>query len=386
MKIAYLAPEFLPTWGGVGTYSVELIRQLSRDPKLDIHVITPKRGDSYSKRDVSAFFDDRITIHNLSTANDGFLYNPKFQLSVLANFSSLQKREHFDLLHSANIVHMPDIGLKFFPPLLPSVTTIHTTLKSQSHINGQIPLFLPATSPERWARVTYPVIAALESLYFRRSSNFIAVSDWITKFLPRGKKARVIPNGVDTMRFRPRKSANRKPVVLFCGRLLTIKGLDILIRSMRDVLRTDECEFVFAGSGNITHWRQKMDPLSRKHAKFLQYVKYEDIHRLYNHADILVLPSLSETLPLTIIEAMASGLPVISTPVGGIPELVQQGKTGYLVPVGDSARLSERIRSLLRDESLRAKMGSAGRKAALERYDSKVMAEKTRRFYDEVLS
>ena len=85
MKIAFLAPEFLPAWGGVGTYSAELVKGLCSYDDLDIHVITPKRGVDYKLSKIEKYFDGKITFHNISTANDSFFYNLKFQLRVLQN-------------------------------------------------------------------------------------------------------------------------------------------------------------------------------------------------------------------------------------------------------------------------------------------------------------
>jgi glycosyltransferase involved in cell wall biosynthesis len=93
-----------------------------------------------------------------------------------------------------------------------------------------------------------------------------------------------------------------------------------------------------------------------------------DVSRLLRALDVFVLASLEETLPLAVLEAMAAGLPVVSTSVGGIPECVLPGQTGFLVPPGDSSALAEAVAAVLRDPALRQRMGEAGRRRVRARF------------------
>jgi glycosyltransferase involved in cell wall biosynthesis len=110
-----------------------------------------------------------------------------------------------------------------------------------------------------------------------------------------------------------------------------------------------------------------------------------DVARLLHAADVLLLTSKSEGVPLTAIEAMAAGLPVVATSVGGLPEVVQNGKTGWLVPAGDPAALAERILVLARDPGLRQQMGRLGRERAQSMFAEDKMHHGYRRLYDEML-
>ncbi len=82
MKLAFLAPEFLPYLGGVGIYSVNLVKELSKYSDLDIHVFTPARGEDYDRDSVLDYFGHRIKLHNISVASDDFVYNFAFQYQV----------------------------------------------------------------------------------------------------------------------------------------------------------------------------------------------------------------------------------------------------------------------------------------------------------------
>ena len=139
MKLAFLAPELFPPIGGVGIYSVHLVKELSKQEDMDIHVFTPARGEDYDKERVLAYFGNRIHLHNISTANDDFRYNFAFQYKIFRELPRYHREHRFDLIHSANLVHMPDIYLKFKRLDVPSIVTVHTTIKGQ--VKGFLDLF-----------------------------------------------------------------------------------------------------------------------------------------------------------------------------------------------------------------------------------------------------
>jgi len=98
-----------------------------------------------------------------------------------------------------------------------------------------------------------------------------------------------------------------------------------------------------------------------------------DVRRLLSAADVAILTSLSEGIPLSLIEAMAAGLPVVATSVGGVPEVVEHGVTGLLVPSENPSALSDALRSLANDSELRTRLGNSGRKRAIEEFDEERM-------------
>lgn len=404
MKLVFLAPEFLPTWGGVGIYSVELIKNLCKNKDMEIHVITPKRGPNYDASKISEFFDNKITIHNISKANDTFFYNFNFQLSILKNFQKLNKKHKFDIVHAANLVHMPDIYLKFKKLKIPSVTTVHTTLQSQSHVNGQTKLrkdYCKKTTVEKLTNLCYPYIKFLEKIYLRKMNNLITVSNWVKGFITEnnnGTDIRVIHNGVDVNRFSPNNgSLNEKkfefldninkPVIFYCGRLLALKGLKTLIDSMKEILKKEDAYFVFAGSGDIKMWDKllELNDIPKNNYRFLGYVEYEKIHHLYSKSDIFVLPSFTESCPLTILEAMSTGLPVIASNVGGISEMIKNNEDGILTEATNVDKFTKNIINLLNNTTLRKRISSNARKKVKKRFNSKVMALKTKKFYEEII-
>jgi glycosyltransferase involved in cell wall biosynthesis len=111
-----------------------------------------------------------------------------------------------------------------------------------------------------------------------------------------------------------------------------------------------------------------------------------DVPELLQRMDVYVQPSLHESFGIVLLEAMAAGLPVVASEVEGIPEIVADGETGYLVPVGDSEALANAVRSLLRDTELRRKMGETGRRRVAKEFDIKKTVRSYEQLYEELCS
>jgi glycosyltransferase involved in cell wall biosynthesis len=162
------------------------------------------------------------------------------------------------------------------------------------------------------------------------------------------RNVRVVRNGVAIPE---RVGHEAEPAeVLFAGRLSPEKGIDELVAA------TGGMNLVVAGDG----------PLRASVPSALGFVPHTELEQLYARAAVVVLPSHREGLPLSVLEAMAHGRPVVASAVGGIPELVQDGVTGLLVPPGDVDALRSALERLLADPILRRRMGRAGRRRVAE--------------------
>ena len=127
-----------------------------------------------------------------------------------------------------------------------------------------------------------------------------------------------------------------------------------------------DVEYVLAGGRHNSIDERLLESVmgrngTRKHVQMLGHVPWQKLADLYRHAGVFVMPSHYETFGISVIEAMAFGLPVVATHVGGLPEVVEDGVTGILVPPKDSKALAEALLQLLRDPDLSARMGQAGR-------------------------
>jgi glycosyltransferase involved in cell wall biosynthesis len=209
-------------------------------------------------------------------------------------------------------------------------------------------------------------------------------------------KISCIYNGVDLSKFgitRDNGCLRREvgidlvdPVVGFIGNIRRIKGIEYFIEAASIVLkRISDVEFLIIGEDfkRIGYARSDLELLGKKlgvSSRIHFISKRNDVVELISIFDVGVVPSLSEGFSNVILEYMASSKPVVATNVGGNPEAVIHGETGFLVPPGDSVALGEAISSMLRDSEMRQRFGMAGRRRAENQFSLKGML----RGYEEV--
>jgi glycosyltransferase involved in cell wall biosynthesis len=207
---------------------------------------------------------------------------------------------------------------------------------------------------------------------------------WVDARFP-GAKSRVLYNPVMPVRHRALTSASGR--VLFLGRLGQRKGVAHLIAAAANVTPlVPDLELWLGGDGDPSELRARAAALGLgQQTAFLGWVSGEEKHRRLSEAAVFVLPSYNEGLPMAVLEAMAYGLPVISTPVGGIPEAITDGVEGYLVAPGDEATLADRLSRLLRDAGLRHRMGAAGRAKVESKFSAATAVAQLEALYADVL-
>jgi glycosyltransferase involved in cell wall biosynthesis len=181
------------------------------------------------------------------------------------------------------------------------------------------------------------------------------------------RRIEVIPNGVEKTFFSTQQRVRpSRPRLLFVGRLAVQKNVDLLLRALDGI--SEQFETVLVGDGEL---EGELKALTKK--LHLQNVRFHgradgpDLIDLFRQADLFVLPSEREGMPLVLLEAMAMGLPTVATDIAGNRDVVIDGKNGRLVPLNDAAAMRRALLELVADEALYRRMSESARKSA-ERY------------------
>jgi glycosyltransferase involved in cell wall biosynthesis len=187
-----------------------------------------------------------------------------------------------------------------------------------------------------------------------------------------GGRVLVIPNGVEVDAFGPPEGPHDPPCVLFAGYLTRRKGVGDLLQASASLrARGVDHELVLAGGNAPDDDPEMMRTLAERTGAGIRMLgpqPFEAMPDLYRGADVYCLPSWWEAMPISVLEAMASGLPVVATRVGDIPAIVEDGVSGRLVPPRDPAALSAALEEILGDPARRQAMGAAARARVVERY------------------
>ncbi|MGD0423870.1 MAG: glycosyltransferase family 4 protein [Candidatus Bathyarchaeia archaeon] len=392
MRICILAPEFIPVWGGAGTYTQELVRHLPKEHEL--HVVAPKRK-SFGSQAIETSEDDlelgdNVHVHYISNASDTVTYNAEFQYACLRHVPRILKNEQIELIQS-HMSHMPDLLLRL-RERVPTVVTLHNTIRVQRYaITMSHQPFDALEKSERKVLTLYPLLSVLEKLYLYDTRLCIAPSMWMKREAirlssiseERADSISVIPNSIDVKEckkiaergkerfFLPERYENRR-IILYCGRLLANKGLGVLVDAIPRILRSidDDFLFVFAGPGDPHVYSARLRSLGVPADRFLFAgpLSRKKCLELMGCTETLILPSFLENCPYVVLEAMACGVPVVASNVGGIPEIIKDDNYGLTFTSGSSIELSRKVIELLQDKSLRRKLSQNSLQLVADRF------------------
>jgi glycosyltransferase involved in cell wall biosynthesis len=304
---------------------------------------------------------------------------PGFRPDVVPRITTLLRRIRPDVVHTHQIGALLYAGPAARRARVP--LTVHT--EHGKHYAGRWRMRLIGRMAGRYAR-----------RYFCVSADIVReVRDH--RLVPRAKLA-LIPNGIDTQRFAApadgslvRREAGVLPgafVVGTVGRLATVKRQDVLLRGFARLTAGGvAAHLLLVGDGPK---REDLQVLAARLgvAGRVTFAGYTDRpERFLAAMDAFALTSDSEGMPLSVLEAWAAGKPVVASRVGGVPELIADGRTGLLFPAGDDAALSDRLRWLVHNRSLACALGEAGRSLVQDRFDTRVMADAYEQHYRELM-
>lgn len=305
-------------------------------------------------------------------------------LEAIFEIARVCKEENPDVLHSNNRFFFTTLCTAVLKGLLkrPLVVTAHLG---------------PIAFGKGWQDFIIRVYERTISKWiFSRSECIIAVSGAVKQHIVNlgvePKKVKIIPNGVDLRNYVPlQKSPHRHEQcvpkkVISVGRLIQNKGIHHLIDAAPEVLqRFPSTEFIIVGDGSM---RTELETRAKERGvsqafRFHGFVP--KVSNILNTCDIFVRPSLTEGMPLAVLEAMACGLPVIATRVAGTPEIVIDHETGILVDSGDAKNLAEALIELLGNTELAMIFGVNARKLVEKSHSWQKNARMTLNVYKEVL-
>lgn len=363
MKILLGTDNFHPTVGGVANFTDALAKGLAKNGH-HVTIIAPARKfkDTVSKH-------NGITIHGIRSVKiPKIIYPSGMRISLTINSLKVKKiieEIKPDVIHIQDHFMIGDCAAKMGRKLrIPTVGTNH---------------FMP----ENFIHHFYPanfdfVEKPLSSLVWKHLINVYKQLDVITAqsktaanlIKNLGLKNPIIPIscGVDLDRFNPNndgghlkrryKITDKKRVILFVGRLDKEKRVEVVIEAFAEVLSAHDAQLVIAGRGRE---KARLVKLTKQlgidqTVIFTGLVPDKDLPTLYRMADIFAIASIAELQSIATMEAMASGLPVVAAKVMALPELVYDGKNGYLFDEGDSNIMAEGIIKILKDPALRKRL------------------------------
>jgi len=277
-----------------------------------------------------------------------------------------------------DIIHVHSPYVPAVTTSLPVVTTMHSLLKVDiAHYE--------AVGPRAIAyKMCSNIFSSMELELLRNSDVLTAVSSHLFSELRTSygleREGLVLGNGVDEQRFAPANTRTAtRDYVLYVGRMDYRKGLFDLIDCARRVCRErPSVSFVLVGTGPLVgHVLKRVADIGiRKNIVVTGHVSKDQLIELYQNASTLALPSHYEGLPTVLLEAMACGIPVVATGIGGHTDVISHGLNGFLVPVKSPGDMARYILTLLDDEDLREKIGRAGRATIENRYTWDRIADK----------
>ncbi|MCL5439034.1 MAG: glycosyltransferase family 4 protein [Patescibacteria group bacterium] len=374
LRICMISSEFPPHAAGIGYAAYHVAKPLV-DKGNKVTVFT--RGNWRGGRTRML---DGITIHELPF----IAFFPPFHILYHGFFiNRLLKRSQkdFDLIH----LHSPLIPVVNSD--LPIITTVHSTWHSEAiSFNKITDWYSLAVKLFKKSFIKY------EDKLFSKSNMFITITGAMANELIRYYKINplkisVIKNSIDIKKYKliKKESSNNKQFkILSIGRLVYRKGVLDLVDAAKIIChRYPNVVFTIIGEGPLEKsLREKIKEYRlQNNVLLVGAVPNNQIKKYIKASSVFVIPSYYEGLPLVLLEAIASGKPVIGTNIDGIKEIIKDGKNGLLVPSGNPRSIAKAIIQLFKNPTLRIILGKNARKTA-EQFDRKLMINKILKIYE----
>lgn len=387
-RVCILTETYTPVVGGGERQAQSLAADLLADG-FGVCVVTRRSDRTLARKEVI----DDVPVYRVRPAGVG---RSKRWLMVLSSAVALARLRHqYDVIFVSGFKALGISGVvisRLFHKLCILKADSNGEMSGEFFADGLETVGLTPASR------LFRLLLSVRNWILRRADWFVAITPGIAEELMRqgvGRHAiHDITNAVDTTRFCPAASNARpslrrrlgvpkkKIIVAYTGRLVTYKGLPLLVRVAERLQR--ECEdvgFVLIGSGGLDIHNCEGELRAYVSAKRLGTSihfagEVPNVHEYLQASDIFVLPTEEDAFPLALVEAMACGLPVISTPVGGIGQIITNGENGLLVKPGDFQELYDALRDLTTNPSRSATLGAAAAQTVRARYSREIVARR----------
>ena len=383
MNVCVVSDLFDSTYGGVPVVVNRFIERLmERGHRVTIITSKSKSREAVEKR-------ENLTVYRFPS-----LTLPRSEGEYALSFPSFHRirqiyeREGIDVLHC----HVPSLlslacVLEARKKGVPSIATNH--LLSETFSRN---LFFDSA---RFNNFFYKIVNSFYNLVDIVLCPSIYGLKTLRKYGLKAK-ALVLSNGIELSKFSPNlnheqfdaefglKEENRK--ILYVGRLMEEKGLDVLLNAYSIVnAKMPNTNLIIVGKGHLrANLEEGADKLGLENVVFTGFISDSLVRQAYASSDLFVLPSYAEIQPLVLLEALAMGLPAIGTRVGGVPEMIVDGKNGYVLKPGDHEGMAEKIITILNDDTLRKEFSRNGLRMARS-HDIEKSADKLERLYNELV-
>jgi glycosyltransferase involved in cell wall biosynthesis len=352
-----------------GTAPSGLLDGFAGMPGVEVHVVSC----ASVKMEVPEKLAANIWFHQPVVAKPG--WGRSLFLGCAWSVRRLLKRLQPDIVHGQGTER--DCAMDAVLSGFPNVLTLHGNMR------------VHAKRPEQKGSSYYKMAAALESFCLKRTEGVVAISSY-TQELVAGlaRKSWLLPNAVDKRFFEVRAQSPQVPRILFVGSLDARKNPLGLLRACEGMLRRGECTLALTGQFHPDgHYGKEVMELagSLPGVSIPGFLDRNSLAAEFAKSSLLVLPTFEDNCPMVVLEAMAAGLPVAASRVGGIPDLVEHERDGLLFDPHAPADVRSCIERLIRDPALRAGFATRGRAKALEKFHPQKIAERHVEIYREVL-
>jgi N-acetyl-alpha-D-glucosaminyl L-malate synthase BshA len=326
-------------------------------------------------------FDEKFIFHQVEVSNYPLFQHSPYTLTLATRLADESRRVGLDIIHAHYAIPHAISGylarqiLGANGPKL--ITTLHGT---DITLIGLDPSFYAVT---KFSMEVCDGLTAVSNYIYDKTYAEFGITN----------PMRVIYNFVDTSRFKPDqagcdRSIFARPdekIIMHLSNYRPVKNAADVVRIFKKINDEIPSKLILVGDGpdapNVLRLADKMGLKNRT----LFLGGQDSVETILCKADLFLLPSASEAFGLAALEAMSSGVPIVGSVVGGLPELVVDGEVGYLEPIGDVQAMARRSLEILSDSDLHRKMAQNARKIAVEKFDTKKIVKQYLNFYEDVL-